>query len=653
MKIAARNDVVETNGLGEVQAFTVEMNAFLFASTIANLYADKVKAPMRELCTNAYDAHVAAGRADQPFEVTLPSRFNSEFKVRDFGISMTHEQVMGHYSSLFSSSKRDTNDAVGMLGLGSKSPFAYTTLFNITCWKDGEERTYGAFLNDGGIPQITLVNRAPSEAPQGVEVSYPVKASDVDTFRAAAAEVFFAFDPYPIVHNDQFKRLEPRVIVQGTNWKVYDNVPFRGAMAKQGCVLYPIDKSKVSSTRLLDLSIVMEFPIGSLQVSTSRESLSYEPATVQALLDHTNLVNSELAANYEAELAKCANYLEACQKYQTLSYHSSNALCRLITGGLKYKGSDLQTRFEFADTRYYPAGADSETKWYDPLYSLRLNATEISSSDTVVILQKEKVHYSNLRVQNYQYKNPTTNVLWVRNPFQPSVQALKGSLPFINIEDLDWNSKPKAVRPTGSPKPIRLKYKSTSSDSGWDTFVPTNEVYSIETAISDEQAYALVAIDPSLKVYIIPEERKDKILTNFPNMQHYMTLVEAYKKTNAKWLSERVDDQSPDYYHTRCLAKLREFLNARAVRVPGDILQFAKDGFIDLDPDKILRRRSPERKFVEVFMPDHYAKITSVKHYQKYEELMEKYPLLQHVLSNAAGSRQFNHYMELLFTRNT
>jgi hypothetical protein len=102
-------------------SFKFELNGMAFHAVIDGIYGDKVRAPIREYCTNAYDAHLAAGKGDVPFDVQLPSRFDLTFRVRDYGIGMSHDEIMGLYSTMFASSKRDSNDQVGMIGLGSKS----------------------------------------------------------------------------------------------------------------------------------------------------------------------------------------------------------------------------------------------------------------------------------------------------------------------------------------------------------------------------------------------------------------------------------------------------------------------------------------------------------------------------------------------------
>ncbi len=105
---------------------------------IDDLYSDKIATPIRELWTNAFDSHIMAGCAAKSFRCQLPNAKTPTFMVRDYGVSLTHEQVMVLYTTVFRSTKERTNAQVGQLGLGSKSPFCYTDAFSVVAYMDGE-----------------------------------------------------------------------------------------------------------------------------------------------------------------------------------------------------------------------------------------------------------------------------------------------------------------------------------------------------------------------------------------------------------------------------------------------------------------------------------------------------------------------------------
>lgn len=144
----------EIGNAGVVSEFKIRASAKAFAILSSGLYSNKIRAVIRELSTNAVDSHVAAGKKTTPFDVHLPNTLEPHFSIRDYGTGLSDEQVNKIYTTYFESTKSDSNDYVGALGLGSKSPFSYTDNFTITAIKDGIKGVYTAFINGQGVPSI-------------------------------------------------------------------------------------------------------------------------------------------------------------------------------------------------------------------------------------------------------------------------------------------------------------------------------------------------------------------------------------------------------------------------------------------------------------------------------------------------------------------
>ena len=139
---AKKNVVV--SGDFEQTNFKLKADPKAFNILSDKIYTNKVKAVIREISTNAYDAHVAAGN-DEPFDVHLPTDLEPWFSVRDYGTGLSHEDCMEIYTTYFHSTKTDSNDYVGALGLGSKSPYSIADSFTVTSWFNGEKRVYSAY----------------------------------------------------------------------------------------------------------------------------------------------------------------------------------------------------------------------------------------------------------------------------------------------------------------------------------------------------------------------------------------------------------------------------------------------------------------------------------------------------------------------------
>ena len=186
-------------GLGDVGTFKIKESAKAFRILSSSLYSNKIRAIVRELTCNALDSHVEAGNRD-PYVVHLPTYTEPTFSVQDFGVGLTHDRVMALYSTYFESTKTESNDFVGALGLGSKSPFSYTDNFVVIASKDGETNTYSAFINDAGVPSIVRLGTEQTGAPNGVTVQMAVQSIDFETFKRELYDVVRWYDLLPIVN---------------------------------------------------------------------------------------------------------------------------------------------------------------------------------------------------------------------------------------------------------------------------------------------------------------------------------------------------------------------------------------------------------------------------------------------------------------------
>lgn len=299
---------VETHGVLETRAYKIAANGKAFKILIDKLYSDKPRAVVRELWTNALDAHVMEGNQDKPFECHLPTAFEPYFEVRDFGISMTHEGVMDLYSTVFESSKENTNEQAGQFGLGSKSPFAYTDTFTVTAWLDGEKRTYSAYIADKGMPMTSLMSREPSDEPQGVSVSFPVEPNDIPLFAEAARKIVPGFAVPPLMTGAPIPPLDLYIDRKGEGWRTFKKMAtcvVRSAHARMGPVLYPIDPYAIPGApehviSLCALPMIIDFPIGSLDLVPSREALGYDATTCATITQRATKIAQEMAAEYLA-----------------------------------------------------------------------------------------------------------------------------------------------------------------------------------------------------------------------------------------------------------------------------------------------------------------------------------------------------------------
>ena len=311
---APQNEAVLSN-VGEIGEFRIRNSAKAFNILSSGLYANKIRAIIRELSCNAVDSHVAAGKADSPFDVHLPNALEPHFSIRDYGTGLSHDQVTSIYTTYFESTKTGSNDFIGALGLGSKSPFSYTDNFTVTAIKDGRKGIYTAFINEAGVPSIALMMTEETSDPSGVEVRFAVNERyDFDKFRQEARNVYKYFALRPVVGgNSQFTFEDPEYeskdIIPGVH--AYKNGSSK-SVAIMGNIAYPIEVPQADQTlgdlrNMLTCGLELHFAIGELDFQASREGLSYIPSTIEAIKRKLEAVNIALSVVIKQEADAIAN----------------------------------------------------------------------------------------------------------------------------------------------------------------------------------------------------------------------------------------------------------------------------------------------------------------------------------------------------------
>jgi hypothetical protein len=308
------NEPVLSN-VGEVGEFRIRNSAKAFSILSSGLYANKIRAIIREYSCNAVDSHVEAGRISTPFDVHLPNSLEPWFSIRDYGVGLDEQQVRNIFTTYFESTKTETDDLIGGLGLGSKSAFSYTDNFTIVAVKGGVKRVYTAFINDQGVPSIAPMGEEQSNEPAGVEIRFAVEDSyDFRKFYNEAQHVYKHFKLRPVVGGGigEFTFVDAeysdRDIIPGVH---ANDRGYGTSYAIMGNIEYPLDipgnMDLGEVGHLLRCGLTIEFAIGELDIQASREGLSYIPETVAAVKAKLEALNAVLADRVAEEVATVKN----------------------------------------------------------------------------------------------------------------------------------------------------------------------------------------------------------------------------------------------------------------------------------------------------------------------------------------------------------
>lgn len=329
------NKVRRSENFEEIQ-YTIAATAKAFSVLSDSLYQNKIKAIIRELSCNAYDAHVESGKNTLPFSIHLPNYLDRTFRIRDFGMGISPEDIVEIYTKYFASTKTNSNELVGCLGLGSKTPFSYTDNFSVISYYNGMKRVYSNFVSEDGSPSIAKISEEETDEPSGLEIQFAVKEPDFSRFEREAINVFRWFKTLPI-----FDGTSPYIdnkiekTRNGTGWFVSNSHVGPGAV--MGNVFYLINTDNLKTfidegflTLLDHAKPVLEFPIGALSVAPSRESLSYEKRTIKAIEKRLESVKLDVESELATELAQCTSKWEASLKLLELRNGSLGSYIKAI-----------------------------------------------------------------------------------------------------------------------------------------------------------------------------------------------------------------------------------------------------------------------------------------------------------------------------------
>lgn len=264
------------------------------------IYKDKVLAVIREYSSNAWDAHREAKKPDDPIHVTLPTEMEPTFTVEDHGLGLSPDDVLFFYTQYGASSRRTTNDGVGMLGIGCKAGFSYSSSWTIISRHAGTKSIYAAVIDASQKGIVQLLHEEACGDETGITIQIPVRAADIPLFYDRAKNLFAYFEPRPIINTDIPEPDHEQVRLQHGSVQLQPYM--RGSWAAlMGCVLYPVDMERVWEGLAVPpyvkhLSGILRFPISDVTFTVSREDLEYTDNTKEKIAEKILLLADEFVA---------------------------------------------------------------------------------------------------------------------------------------------------------------------------------------------------------------------------------------------------------------------------------------------------------------------------------------------------------------------
>lgn len=171
-------------------------------------YKYKVRTSLQELISNAIDAQVDANNKDVPLKITLPTKLEPTFKLRDYGTGMTPDVVNKIYCNMGASGSSHTNDKKGGFGIGGKSPLGFCDQYNIKTFVNNRYWFYAVYKNENNGINVDLVDSGITDESNGTEIIIPSSHDQIKQFRQGAFRATHFWEVQPIFNTDDVIILE-------------------------------------------------------------------------------------------------------------------------------------------------------------------------------------------------------------------------------------------------------------------------------------------------------------------------------------------------------------------------------------------------------------------------------------------------------------
>lgn len=628
-------------------------SAEFLMNVFTDLYSDTMMAPIREYISNALDSHTEAGQT-RPIDVRKPSALRPFFEVEDYGIGMSLETIRRVYSLYGYSTKRHSDDYVGMLGVGSKSGLTYSNSFNITSVHDGTLVHFtisrGNKGDDGQVSgngaDVDIHRVTPTDKPNGVKVQLPV--ADISTFARKVDEFVQYARPGSIKVDG--------VLVEGRisgATKVNDNVYImrddyggghRQDVVVAGGVPYRAGKN-LSKELPYGTYAVAYVPVGTVEFTPSREDLSYTRKTEAALAHIRGIIKRDLQVAALADIQGAASHFEAWQRY-------INSWVTLVSGSVTYKGVALPTRNLYVE----PFLTYDINRYRQAVSSGRQYASPNTLKQSIIIQNFEnKTLTGNNRTKVRQYIEQQglkdIRYVFIQTDDEPLLSPWTDDIPVCEWADIKAIKLPRAASGTSSPKsePEIDVYSPASPRADKRTSLPYSQVpagdillvspgdltpdYYHEVMLPDLQT-----IYPTRTIVVIASNRFDKFEREYDGRDILRWSRNQFALDRTAFVDGLSADQKRVLFGNNYKLSIFEKMDAANVQDKDvanliDLLNKDVSG-IKLTWGAFQRIGRATVGFDRPQVDDH--------------DLFEKYPLLEHVSAGWAAAKAAEQYINLI-----
>lgn len=291
---------------------------------IVSNYSNPEQAIIRELTANARDAHIAANQT-KPIELTIRNnKIGATFCIRDYGNGVSKEFLDTKWCEIGHSTKSNTNDQVGAFGIGRMTPFCLAESFSVTSFQNGKAYIYIMSENSNGVFQNTFMGTRQTSEPDGIKIEFNSNRGRFDSQHMS--QIMFLDVPIKIELDG--KELKTQKLTDfswsgpdyaladmGEKTIIYGGIKYRDPFWNR--YYYGNRSSK-------DAPFIINIPLGELEVSSSRESISNTAENKQAIEKYTKKACDHLSSSIQSKIDTCATRKEAFKMFFDLNHLFKN-----------------------------------------------------------------------------------------------------------------------------------------------------------------------------------------------------------------------------------------------------------------------------------------------------------------------------------------
>lgn len=326
MKLEVQKISEKTEGVLQEQLFGIGNTALVMDLLRTKLYSDPLLSCFREIACNALDANIENNEGVTPIEVTLPTAFSPTLVISDSGIGLSPERIQDIYTKYGNSTKRESNDYIGAMGIGSKSPFGICDQFNVTTINNGILYNYSVYIDPSRLGKISLLDKFETKLSSGTSISIPIQPHDVDRLYERAHHITCFWEVKPKFKGRTVSYNNETKLFSGDNWYCSNSASISSFMKTTSAVIlsnipYDLDVEKVGlpakdQELLRACKFRLFFKTGELSISGSRDGLHYDSKTNNAIKARVAEIRKQINQSISSSITGAKTYLEAVTKVE-------------------------------------------------------------------------------------------------------------------------------------------------------------------------------------------------------------------------------------------------------------------------------------------------------------------------------------------------